>query len=350
MRLENRVIVVTGATSTVSKAMAEAFVDEGARVVCSAPVEPSLNAVVEDLQGDGEVIGVPANISDTDDVDQLVTTARDTYGPIEVLVNNAVGHRAMDNSDERWRVDEQPVEVWDDVVARTVRGSFLCSRAVLPEMRDRREGRVIHFTSRLGHHGQPKWGPHVSSTHAVEGLHKTIALESEGTGVDSVLFGSPRGGIYMGTNSERTSIDPFVVSEPAVQLAAGVGENGEYYVASEDGKSLVSYDDSDVWYLVNERNQVGPGDTLSWSVDLHPGDELIVESQLIEGTDPVIEVDDSRGEVIANVDGIGLGEMIRREIEIEREGRHNIKFQNEAPLASGQWDIKIGLRDANSTS
>lgn len=253
MRLEDTVIVVTGASSGLGKTMADAFVDEGARVVCGARTEPRLSDAVTTIDaGPGEAIGVSADVSEIDDVNRLMTAARETYGPIDVLVNNAAIHQETLTGDpEMRRVDQVSVATWDAIVATNLRGTFLCSRAVLPEMRERDAGRLIHLSSGMGSHGRARWGPYVATKHAVEGLGDTIARECEGTGVSSVLFRPPGGGVFTETRKgirdpADMAHEPDVVAEPGVQLAAGDGDNGGRYVGTEDGTTFVEYDRSDV--------------------------------------------------------------------------------------------------------
>lgn len=350
MRLEDQVIVITEASSGVGKAMADAFVEEGAHVVCTSSDESELDDMVDAINnGQGEAIGIAADISDSADVDHLIDRTQDEYGAVDVCMNTAAISHAGDDV-ERWRVDEQPVEAWDGIVATTMKGTFLCSRTILQGMRDRGRGRLIHLTTGLGRHGRPEWGPVVASTHAIEGLHRTITAESAGTGVDSILLRTPRGGIPMESETSESTFGPTIIAEPAVLLAAGAGENGGNYVVTEDGESFASRDEDDLWPLVDTREQIGPGDTLSWSVDLHPRDELVVEARLIEGAAPAIKIEDPDGATVGTVEDIGMGEQVRQQITAETEGQYQIDFHNQASLASGQWDIAVSLRDEDTNT
>lgn len=250
MRLEDTVIVITGSSTGLGKAMADAFVREGAHVVCSARTESRLNdAVAEINNGPGKAIGISADVRDETDIDRLVAETESEFGPIDVFVNNA-GILQDTVTAEHRRIDEISTDVWDTIIETNLRGVFLCSRAVLPDMRQRGEGRLIHLSSGMGSHGRARWGPYVASKYGVEGLADTIALECEGTGVSSVLFRPPRGGVYTenrdhSLNPEDVAHEPAVIAEPAVKLASGAGTNGDRYAGSADGTSLVPYSRSE---------------------------------------------------------------------------------------------------------
>ena len=97
-KLDNKVVVVTGASRGIGKYIAQLFAAEGGKVICAArtisegdhQLEGSLNTTVAEIKdAGGEATAVASNISIPEECEQLIQTARDTYGPVDVLVNNA---------------------------------------------------------------------------------------------------------------------------------------------------------------------------------------------------------------------------------------------------------------------
>ena len=113
---------------------------------------------------------------------------------------------------------------------------------------DRDAGRLLHVTSGHGLHGRATHAPYAASKFGLEGFHESLALELEETGVDSIAFRPPQGGVYserygaLGRTPESFGHEtPRIIAETAVRLAAGEGENGGRYVATDDGEGYTEY-------------------------------------------------------------------------------------------------------------
>lgn len=239
MRLSDTTVVVTGAAQGLGNAMAAAFASEGANVVALDVDEDGLAAAVDAF--DGEATAVPTDVRSWEAVRAAIETARDTYGQIDVLVNNAGVQQRTAGGDDREPVVDVPVDIWDATIQTNLSGTFYCTKAVLPGMLERDAGRIIHVSSGAGERGRANRSPYVASKHGIEGLAASLALELDETGVDSLVFRPPGGGIYTESRSHRepdqfTHDSPTVVAEPMVQLAAGAGENGGRYIGSDDGQ------------------------------------------------------------------------------------------------------------------
>lgn len=250
MRLRNTTVVVTGASSGLGKAMATAFVEEGASVACASRSEDRLSAAVAGMTGDGEAIAVPTDVRSPDAVSGLVEETAGRFGPIDVLVNNAgVMQLDVDEEGAERPVAAVRVDAWDAVVETNLRGPFLCSRAALPGMLERDAGRLVHVSSGHGASGRANRAPYVASKFGLEGFHESLALELEDTGVSSVALRPPDGGVYterrgqLGRSPEEfRHRSPDVIREAAVRLAAGEGENGGRYQVTQDGEGYVEYE------------------------------------------------------------------------------------------------------------
>ena len=242
MRLEDTAIVVTGAAHGLGRAMATGFVGEGADVAWVDVDGEALETAVGAVDGPGRSLAVTADVRSWAAVRSALARARRAHGPVDVLVNNAGVKQLTVTGDERpaWQV---PVDVWDAVLETNLRGPFLWSRAVLPAMVDRGVGRVIHVTSGHGRSARARRAPYVASKFGLEGFHRTLARELEGTGVSSVAFTPPGGGVRTREaefveDPSSMSHDVDVVVEPAVRLAAGEGDNGGRYRGTVDGEGF----------------------------------------------------------------------------------------------------------------
>ena len=253
MRLDGTVIVVTGASGGLGRAMAAAFVAEGAHVACASRSETRVREATDAMDGPGEALGVAADVRSSSDATRLVETAEETFGPVDVLVNNAgVNQQTVTGDPDRKPVVELSDDTWDTVLETNLRGAFCCARAALPGMLERGTGLLVHVSSSMGSTGRARRAPYVASKFGLEGLHETLALELDGTGVASTTFRPPRGGVFtesrgaMGIERESYTHDADVVADPAVDLVADGGRNGGRYVADEDGESYREYERDDL--------------------------------------------------------------------------------------------------------
>ena len=148
-KLENRVALVTGASRGIGQAIAELFAAEGSNVVCAARtsnegdhmLEGSLsNTVGRIIEAGGSATAVAANISEEEDCRALFDAAIDTYGKVDILVNNAALNYYVP-------IVDYDVSKWMRAFAVNVHGPFMLSRSVLPGMMERNSGAIINISS-----------------------------------------------------------------------------------------------------------------------------------------------------------------------------------------------------------
>jgi len=148
-KLDGKCIIVTGASRGIGQAIAELFAAEGGRVVCAARtinegdhmLEGSLANTVRRIQeAGGEATAVAANVSAESDCQNLVETAKLTYGPVDVLVNNAALNYYVPIAD-------YDVNRWMRAFAVNVHGPFMLSKFVLPDMIERSGGAIVNVSS-----------------------------------------------------------------------------------------------------------------------------------------------------------------------------------------------------------
>ena len=176
-RFVGKVVLVTGGTSGIGKAAAEAFAAEGAKVVVSGRREPEGLAVVEGIRtAGGEAAFVRADVSNEDDVRQLVAKAVAMYGRLDVAFDNA-GVEWMGALTDATEADYRRVF---DANGWGVRAAM---KYEIPELLKAGGGAIINTSSVAGHIGMAGVSVYVASKHAVEGLTKAAAIEYARPGV-----------------------------------------------------------------------------------------------------------------------------------------------------------------------
>ena len=150
MSIQGRVAVVTGASRGIGKAIALRLAREGARVVVTArSVEPgrvpgTIHATVDEIRAaGGEALAIRCDIRDAEQVAAMLDGARRGFGPVDVLVNNAA-------ATFRSTALDVPLKRWDLVMDVNVRGTFLCTRAVVESMIERGTGSILNISSGAG--------------------------------------------------------------------------------------------------------------------------------------------------------------------------------------------------------
>ena len=177
-QLAGKAAVITGSTSGIGRAIAEAFAAEGAHVMLNGFGE---RAQIEALRAALEKQGVKARYHGADmtkgaEIDDLVAAAEREFGQVDILVNNAgVQHVAP--------IESFPPEKWDWVVAINLTSVYRATHAVLPGMQKRKSGRIINIASAHGLVASPNKSAYVAAKHGVVGLTKVTALENAERGI-----------------------------------------------------------------------------------------------------------------------------------------------------------------------
>jgi 3-oxoacyl-[acyl-carrier protein] reductase len=183
MSFRPEVAVVTGASRGIGRATALALAARGVGVALVSRRGESLEALRKQIGG--RAIGVEADVSDEAAVASMVETATRKLGPIDLLVNNA-------GTIARKPLHELDPSEWDQVLDVNLKGAYLCSRAVLPSMIERRRGRIVNVSSISGKLGTPLLSAYCASKWGLLGLTAAAAeeLRPQGIHVFSVCPGS----------------------------------------------------------------------------------------------------------------------------------------------------------------
>ncbi|MFT4413988.1 SDR family NAD(P)-dependent oxidoreductase [Fredinandcohnia humi] len=175
----NQVVMITGASKGLGRALALAFAKTGAKLAICARGEELLLKVKKEIEDLGaEVIATQADVANERDVDRFVSIVENEFGRIDVLINNA----SIFGPGPSLLLD-YPKDEFSQVLFVNVMNPFMLIKRVLPGMLERKYGSVINVTSEAGRTGFAEWGAYGISKFAVEGLTQTWADELQGTGV-----------------------------------------------------------------------------------------------------------------------------------------------------------------------
>ena len=176
MQLEGKVAIVTGGGSGIGRAIALGFATEGASVAVADVNVEGAQAVAGEIGANA--IAVRCDVSQAADADAMVKATLDRFGRIDILVNNAGRARGnLGGVNADLLVSRMADEDWDTVFATNVRGTFLCSRAVLQHMIPQKSGVIINTASGLGMRSRPGAAAYGASKAAVIHFTQTLAME-----------------------------------------------------------------------------------------------------------------------------------------------------------------------------
>ncbi|MCA0974661.1 SDR family oxidoreductase [Halomonas denitrificans] len=172
--IQDKVVIITGASSGLGEATAKRLAKGGARLVLGARRDDRLKRLCEEIKAEGgQAVYRVTDVTDREQVEALAQLARDEFGRIDVLVNNA-GLMPLSPLD-KLKVDE-----WDQMVDVNIKGVLYGIAAVLPTMREQHEGHVINLSSVAGHVVFPAAAVYCATKFAVKALTEGLRQESGG--------------------------------------------------------------------------------------------------------------------------------------------------------------------------
>lgn len=253
MMLRDRTAVVTGAGRGIGREIALALAAEGAQVVLAARSRDQLETTRQEIakRGGSAVVAV-ADVTVERDLAQLAERTRETFGPADVLVcNSGVGGPSA----PLWQLDK---DEWDATLAVNVTGVFLCAKAFLPSMIERRSGSVVVIGSMTGKRPLLNRTPYATSKTALVGLVRTLAYEvgMHGIRVNLVSPGAVEG--------ERIE---WVIQRQAESQGISVEEARAQFAAASPLQRLVPASDvaRAVTFLTSDRSASITGEDLNVS-------------------------------------------------------------------------------------
>lgn len=250
MRLKDEVAIVTGGSRGLGRAIAVEFAREGARVVLAARSKAEMEETERQVRAaGGQALIAPTDLAKPEDIEAMVAATRKAFGPVGILVNNAgiAGPTAL--------CEDVKPDDWDYTMLVNVKGPFLCCRAVLPEMKQRRKGRIINIGSVSSKRPLVQRSPYTTSKMALIGFTRTLAAEVgaygitvnlicpgpvSGPRIESVLAnfakatGKTRDEVAHEMFLQHSALRRFVDAEDVARLAV--------FLASEAGRNMTGQD------------------------------------------------------------------------------------------------------------
>lgn len=169
--LSNKTAIITGAGSGIGKAIALHLAANQAQVVAADLNEATAGSTAEEIiEKGGKAIAAGCNVADESSVDAMVKKAISTFGSADIIVNNA-GLQFIS------QIEDFPLEKWNQLISVMLTGTFLCTKACVPYMKERSWGRIINISSAHGKAPSPWKCAYVSAKHGIIGFTKVMACE-----------------------------------------------------------------------------------------------------------------------------------------------------------------------------
>ena len=167
MELKDKVAIVTGAGSGIGKGIAKKFSENGAFVVIAEFDENKGKEAEKEIQNS---FFIKTDVSDEESVRNMVKKTVERFGKVDILVNNA-GLQYIA------KVEDFPLEKWNQLIGVTLTGTFLCTKYVVPHMKKNKWWRIINISSAHGKVASPWKSAYVAAKHGIIGFTKVIAKE-----------------------------------------------------------------------------------------------------------------------------------------------------------------------------
>ncbi|MFJ9722575.1 SDR family NAD(P)-dependent oxidoreductase [Streptomyces sp. NPDC101209] len=212
-QFDGRGVIVTGAGSGIGRAAALAFAAQGARVLAADLDAKGADGVVREIEGAGGVAAaVVGDLGEQSVVDEVVRTAVERFGGVDVLVNNA---GIMDRMSAVADVTDAE---WERVLRVNLTAPFLLTRAVLPHMLAAGRGTIVNTASEAGLRGSAAGAAYTASKHGLVGLTKSLAVmyRRQGIRANAIAPGGTATGIVV--DADRTAHGPAALGPHFVNL------------------------------------------------------------------------------------------------------------------------------------
>jgi 3-oxoacyl-[acyl-carrier protein] reductase len=172
--VKDKVVIITGAGQGIGRAYARAFAAEGAQPVLVDLRAAEIDSVRAEIKSHApRALTAVCDVSDAQAVDKMVTSVIDSFGRIDVLINNAAAFSTL----KMRPFTEIPIEEWRRVLDINITGTYLCCRAVAKHMQQNKSGVIINISSAAVNMGRENYLHYVTSKSAIIGLTRSMARE-----------------------------------------------------------------------------------------------------------------------------------------------------------------------------
>ncbi len=186
MQLEGQVAIVTGAGTGIGRATAATLARQCAAVVAVARTAANLESIAAEIRAaGGQALAVPTDVAEERRVARLVERTLAEYGQIDILVNNA-------GTNVRAPIHQIKTEDWRTILDSNATGTFLCTRAVVPYMMERKSGKIINVSSGAGKRGSATRAAYSAAKFGVVGFGQAVQADLKEYGITvSVVLPGP---------------------------------------------------------------------------------------------------------------------------------------------------------------
>lgn len=172
--IDKMVVVITGASSGIGRAIALDLANKGAKVVVGARRTEELKKIVKEISlSGGEAVYSPADVKQKEDVIRLVNLALETYGKLDVIINNAGICRLS-------RIDELDVQGWDEMIDINLKGALYGMAAAIPVFKRQGYGQIVNIISTSGLKIVPLQAVYAGTKNALRTIAEAFRQESDG--------------------------------------------------------------------------------------------------------------------------------------------------------------------------
>ena len=248
MKLRDKVAIIIGGSRGIGKAVAKAFLKEGAKVAIAARTGGDIDIALKDLSIEGQVIGTITDVSKEQDIQNLLEYTLRKYETVDILVNAAgiqgpIGPLAEVNILE-----------WIENIHINLIGTVRCCKAVLPIMMSKKRGKIINFSGGGATSPRPNFSAYACSKAAIVRFTETLAMEVKDYGIDvnavapgavntRMLNDIIKAGEKAGEKELSEAIERSKKGGNSPEMAAGLA----VFLASEDSHGLTGRLISAVW-------------------------------------------------------------------------------------------------------
>ena len=175
--LQGKIVVVTGASRGLGRALAGTFAAEGCRVAMAGRDQRALNGTAEEIAAlGGQTLPFACDVRRREEVEKFAERIMTVWGSAQILINNAGIARAM-------RFTDMSDEFWQETLAVNLTGAYHCCKVFLPRMVEAKWGRIINIASTTAKVGYPYVSAYTASKHGLLGLTRSLALETAQLGI-----------------------------------------------------------------------------------------------------------------------------------------------------------------------
>ncbi|MTI08415.1 SDR family oxidoreductase [Curvivirga aplysinae] len=235
--LKDKVILITGASRGIGAAAAKLLAKSGSTVVLTARSEKALHALVAEIEGEGgKAAAIACDVAKYNDVSNAVNFAVETFGKLDVLVNNA------GIIDPIAKLADSDPDAWDQVVDINFKGVYHGIRAVLPSMLTQGSGTIINISSGAATSILEGWSHYCSTKAAVLSLTKAVHKEYADQGIRSIGLSPGTVATHMQVAIKESGINPVSQLDPNVHISPEWVGQAIAYLCTDDADKYCGMD------------------------------------------------------------------------------------------------------------